>query len=91
MNARFVGASSRALHDRGLFAILGEVVDGNPRTGQIATGASGFCRRVHGVEPLRLTDGDQALALLFVSAENDLAEWTALELIGGEITLLDSP
>jgi hypothetical protein len=91
MNGKFKGWGSLALHDRGLFAIFGEMIEGEPRTGQTATGSSGFCRRVHGFEHMPRPDGSQALALTFLATKDDRREWTLLQLMGGEIILLDAP
>jgi hypothetical protein len=90
VGGRFRASGSFALSSVGLFAVHGELVDGVARIGQVASAPGGFQARVHGVEFVRLADGQNDLALTFLprSAE-EAARWQSLALAGQDLVLAE--
>lgn len=89
MNGRFL-AEGAFFDARGLFVVHGQMLDGEPRIGQLAETKIGFRARVHGIEFIRLSGGKENLALTFLpTTKDDVVGWVALQLVGGEIALRD--
>lgn len=76
MSGKFRAAGSFYQESRDLLVVHGELLDGVVRIGQYVSAPADFPARVHDVEVVRLPDGHEDLALMFLPASAaQAAEW----------------
>ena len=73
MSGKFRAAGSFYQESRDLLVVHGELLDGVAHIGQYVQAPENFSARVHDVEVVRLPDGHEDLALMFVPASAEQA------------------
>jgi hypothetical protein len=92
MASTFAVHRALALSDRGLFAVTGEISEGNVQTGMLASlpegGPGAFRERVHGVEYLDHPDARGKPCLTFHYRDPaKLGRWMAIDWTGQTLSL----